>query len=219
MEDTLVASYLTLIVGYLILDNKEHEATVRDLLPDKNFAIMVGVLKKFFTFMNLTASVSEWLGKVLEALVAVSRPYPYESSTIMAFAVEHRQQPGSGRHQDDPGPPGKLGRSGCRAGTAEATHGEDLRSRFDRGRRQLRRERRRRPHPLRRVSRRRRGRRRRWRPAGSLLVLDRGHRCRAEAVRGLFFAIVVPGPIVRRYLWKNLIDKRAFFILIYYLTC
>ena len=58
MEDTLVASYLTLIIGYLILENNEHEEIVRQLMPEKNFSLMVAVLKKFYNFMNLTASVS-----------------------------------------------------------------------------------------------------------------------------------------------------------------
>lgn len=61
MEDTLIASYITLIVGYLIIEDKDNEAAVRELLPEKNFALMVGVLKKFFNFMNLTASVSALL--------------------------------------------------------------------------------------------------------------------------------------------------------------
>merc|ERR1712141_363883 len=58
MEDTLVASYLTLIIGYLILENNEHEEIVRQLMPEKNFSLMVAVLKKFYNFMNLTASAS-----------------------------------------------------------------------------------------------------------------------------------------------------------------
>merc|ERR1712141_828017 len=55
MEDTLVASYLTLIIGYLIHENTENENIVRQWLPDNNFSQMVGVLKKFYNFMNLTA--------------------------------------------------------------------------------------------------------------------------------------------------------------------
>ena len=64
MEDTLVASYLTLIIGYLILENNEHEEIVRQLMPEKNFSLMVAVLKKFYNFMNLTASVSYYLIKM-----------------------------------------------------------------------------------------------------------------------------------------------------------
>ena len=58
MEDTLVASYLTLIVGYLIYENADNEKIVRQWMPENDFKIMVAVLKKFFNFMNLTASVS-----------------------------------------------------------------------------------------------------------------------------------------------------------------
>jgi len=58
MEDTLVASYLTLIIGYLIHENPENETIVRQWLPENNFTQMVAVLKKFYNFMNLTASAS-----------------------------------------------------------------------------------------------------------------------------------------------------------------
>jgi len=37
-------------------DNKDHEAKIREYLPDANFSKMVTVLKKFYNFMNLTAS-------------------------------------------------------------------------------------------------------------------------------------------------------------------
>lgn len=56
MEDTLIASYITLIVGYLIYDDKDREAQIRMLLPENDFSKMTAVLKKFFNFMNLTAS-------------------------------------------------------------------------------------------------------------------------------------------------------------------
>ena len=59
MEDTLVASYLALIIGYLIHEDKDHEKIVRQCMPENNFSPMVEVLKKFFNFMNLTASVSK----------------------------------------------------------------------------------------------------------------------------------------------------------------
>jgi len=56
MEDTLIASYVTLIIGYLIKDNSDHESHIRALLPGNDFSIMTAVLKKFYNFMNLTAS-------------------------------------------------------------------------------------------------------------------------------------------------------------------
>ena len=65
MEDTLVASYLALIIGYLIHEDKDHEKIVRQWMPENNFSAMVAVLKKFFNFMNLTASVSKQSDVVL----------------------------------------------------------------------------------------------------------------------------------------------------------
>ncbi|EZA51428.1 hypothetical protein DMN91_007039 [Ooceraea biroi] len=59
MEHTLIAAYVVLLLGYLVMDNKEYEALVRSRLPDNNFATMLSVLQKFFNFMNLTASQNE----------------------------------------------------------------------------------------------------------------------------------------------------------------
>ena len=87
MEDTLIASYITLIIGYLILEDKvilkyffktyfwmnyiyiiiyiffiilqDRVAQIRELLPEQNFSIMAAVLTKFLQFMKLTASVSK----------------------------------------------------------------------------------------------------------------------------------------------------------------
>ncbi|XP_014486490.1 PREDICTED: protein wings apart-like [Dinoponera quadriceps] len=56
MEHTLIGAYVVLLLGYLIMDNKEYESLVRSRLRDKSFATMVSVLQKFFNFMNLTAS-------------------------------------------------------------------------------------------------------------------------------------------------------------------
>ncbi|XP_072760557.1 uncharacterized protein Wapl isoform X2 [Anoplolepis gracilipes] len=56
MEHTLIGAYVVLLLGYLIMDNKEYESLVRSRLPDKNFGTMVSVLQKFFNFMNITVS-------------------------------------------------------------------------------------------------------------------------------------------------------------------
>lgn len=56
MEHTLIGAYVVLLLGYLIMDNKEYELLVRSRLRDKNFITMISVLQKFFNFMNLTAS-------------------------------------------------------------------------------------------------------------------------------------------------------------------
>ncbi|XP_029673251.1 protein wings apart-like isoform X1 [Formica exsecta] len=59
MEHTLIGAYVVLLLGYLIMDNKEYESLVRNRLPDKNFGTMVSVLQKFFNFMNITVSQNE----------------------------------------------------------------------------------------------------------------------------------------------------------------
>ncbi|XP_012271395.1 wings apart-like protein homolog [Orussus abietinus] len=56
MEHTLIGAYVVLLLGYLVIDNKDYESLVRSKLPDNNFITMVAVLQKFFNFMNLTAS-------------------------------------------------------------------------------------------------------------------------------------------------------------------
>ncbi|XP_033224587.1 protein wings apart-like isoform X2 [Belonocnema kinseyi] len=56
MEHTLIGAYVVLLLGYLVMDNKDYEALVRSFLPDNNFGTMVAVLQKFFNFMQLTAS-------------------------------------------------------------------------------------------------------------------------------------------------------------------
>ncbi|XP_011300824.1 protein wings apart-like [Fopius arisanus] len=56
MEHTLIGAYVVLLLGYLIMDNKEYETWVRGKIPGNNFATMVAVLQKFYNFMNLTVS-------------------------------------------------------------------------------------------------------------------------------------------------------------------
>lgn len=58
MEHTFLASYMCLLIGHLILDNRYHEEQIRPYLRDHNFSAMVQILDKYHTFMNLTASVS-----------------------------------------------------------------------------------------------------------------------------------------------------------------
>ncbi|KAF2367670.1 Wings apart-like protein [Trinorchestia longiramus] len=58
MEDTLIAAYTALLTGYCIMDEKDYEAAVREMLPEGHFRSMVAVLKKFLHFMNLTATTS-----------------------------------------------------------------------------------------------------------------------------------------------------------------
>ncbi|GLG94746.1 Protein wings apart-like [Gryllus bimaculatus] len=56
MEHTLIGAYIGLLLGYLIIDNKEYELYVRQCLPEGNFKTIISVLQKVYNFMNLTAS-------------------------------------------------------------------------------------------------------------------------------------------------------------------
>lgn len=57
MEFTFLASYTVILLGFLIMNNQEYLLTVRHFLKRQLFTDMVEILKKFFNFMNLTASV------------------------------------------------------------------------------------------------------------------------------------------------------------------
>lgn len=58
MEHTLMASYVALLIGWLVKGSDEYEATVRCYLKDGNFVMMVNSLEKYHNFLNLTANVS-----------------------------------------------------------------------------------------------------------------------------------------------------------------
>lgn len=58
MEYTFLASYIVMLVGFLIMDNETYQNSVKQFLRGNNFGDMVELLKKFFNFMNLTSSVS-----------------------------------------------------------------------------------------------------------------------------------------------------------------
>lgn len=57
MEHTFIGAYIALLIGYLIMDNKNHEAIVRQYLPQGHFKSFIAVLEKFFNFMKMTATV------------------------------------------------------------------------------------------------------------------------------------------------------------------
>uniref|UniRef100_A0A1B0DE07 Uncharacterized protein n=1 Tax=Phlebotomus papatasi TaxID=29031 RepID=A0A1B0DE07_PHLPP len=56
MEHTMLASYVCLLLGHLLMDNAENEKKIRPYLRDATFDDMVKVLEKYYNFMNLTAS-------------------------------------------------------------------------------------------------------------------------------------------------------------------
>lgn len=58
MEHTMVGSYIVLLLGHVVMDCDENEVKVRNMLPHSSFQDMLIVLKKYFSFLNLTASVS-----------------------------------------------------------------------------------------------------------------------------------------------------------------
>jgi len=56
MEDSMVAAYVSLLIGYIVMKQKHYELQVKELLPDKKFTLMIMVLKKFYEFLKLTAN-------------------------------------------------------------------------------------------------------------------------------------------------------------------
>ncbi|XP_048590484.1 wings apart-like protein homolog [Nematostella vectensis] len=68
MEDSMVASYVALLLGCIVQDNKANEALVHSLLPNQDFSLLVDVLRKFLGFMRLTSGTS---GHAIEKIVKV----------------------------------------------------------------------------------------------------------------------------------------------------
>lgn len=58
MEHTMVASYIVLLLGYMITDCPDHECELTKILPNNSYSTMILVLTKYYKFMNLTGSVS-----------------------------------------------------------------------------------------------------------------------------------------------------------------
>lgn len=55
-----MASYVCLLVGHLVAQNKENRTKISEFLrPDAGFSFMAKILEKYYNFMNLTASVSD----------------------------------------------------------------------------------------------------------------------------------------------------------------
>ncbi|XP_044258418.1 protein wings apart-like isoform X1 [Tribolium madens] len=88
MEYTFLASYIVMLIGFLIMDNKEYQNNVRQFLRGNNFADMVELLKKFFNFMNLTASTEassvcaiKATEKVIKFLEECDSPPPEEKQS------------------------------------------------------------------------------------------------------------------------------------------
>ncbi|KAK6626622.1 hypothetical protein RUM44_009098 [Polyplax serrata] len=79
MEHTFIGAYIVLLIGYLITENKGHEATVRQHLPQGNFSSFIAVLEKFFNFMKMTATAvggqsNKATERVLNYYIEIEKP-------------------------------------------------------------------------------------------------------------------------------------------------
>lgn len=71
MEDSMIAAYIALLLGCIIQDNRDNANKIRDHLPDKDFNIMVQILKKFLNFMNLTNIVGSTGMKSIQRVIDI----------------------------------------------------------------------------------------------------------------------------------------------------
>jgi len=55
MESTLIASYVGLVMGYLIKNSDDYEQRIREYLPNRDFKEVVHVLNKLHNFMKMTS--------------------------------------------------------------------------------------------------------------------------------------------------------------------
>ncbi|ELT99924.1 hypothetical protein CAPTEDRAFT_225551 [Capitella teleta] len=58
MEDSIIAAYVSLLVGCLIQHNSHLAEKVRGSLPEESFDSMIRMLKKFLGFMNFTSATT-----------------------------------------------------------------------------------------------------------------------------------------------------------------
>ncbi|GFO38926.1 Wings apart-like protein homolog [Plakobranchus ocellatus] len=74
MENSIVASYAGLLLGTIIMDNKNYAAAVKELIPNGDFVPMIKILKKFLNFMSLTTAFGSTdvngITRVIEVLEA-----------------------------------------------------------------------------------------------------------------------------------------------------
>lgn len=68
MEDSVVAAYLSLLLGCILQENMANQSFVHSLLPDGDFSLLVNVLRKFLRFIKLTSGTS---GHAIEKIVKV----------------------------------------------------------------------------------------------------------------------------------------------------
>lgn len=61
MENTILGSFTSTMVGFVIMNNQNNEINARKYLRDGKFKDMVAVLMQYYEFLNLTVSVSTLL--------------------------------------------------------------------------------------------------------------------------------------------------------------
>lgn len=71
MENSIVASYIALLLGCVIQDNTVFVGQVKEHLPSGNFEDMIMMLKKFLSFMNLTTAIGSSGGKSIGHVIEV----------------------------------------------------------------------------------------------------------------------------------------------------
>ncbi|KAJ8920468.1 hypothetical protein NQ315_005336 [Exocentrus adspersus] len=93
MEFTFLASYIVMLIGFLIMDDLNRQTFVRQFLKGNDFDDMVELLKKFFNFMNLTASTEassvcaiKDTEKVIKFLEDCDKPQQPQSVEKTAFS-------------------------------------------------------------------------------------------------------------------------------------
>ncbi|XP_069124106.1 wings apart-like protein homolog isoform X2 [Argopecten irradians] len=71
MENSIVASYVALLLGCVIQDNTMFVDNIKQYLPKGNFDDMITILKKFLGFMNLTTAIGSTGGKSIAHVIEV----------------------------------------------------------------------------------------------------------------------------------------------------
>lgn len=87
MEHTILASVTSILIGFVVMDNENNEQVVRRYLRDGKFTGMVGTLKHYYEFLNLTVSVSFVKFSVdLSSLISILLQPPSQQSEASSLA-------------------------------------------------------------------------------------------------------------------------------------
>lgn len=71
MENSIIASYVALLLGCLIQDNNMYVSQVKEHLASGSFEDLITILKKFLGFMNLTRAIGSTGGKSIAHVIEV----------------------------------------------------------------------------------------------------------------------------------------------------